>query len=185
MAKTVKHINKTPTEGLLKNSLLNLIRTKPLRTITIKELCAQANVNRTTFYAHYDSTEEILKSIQNELMDELVKITQTITKTGCNVQEATTLLLIEIKKRKDTYSILFSSPDCLTFIQQFATLLHTNISSKSMPYSNNANLKYYPIYMTNGIVACITQWVAANCDIMPEEFSSLLLTVAHNSNLSR
>lgn len=185
MAKSVKHINKTPTEGLLKQSLLSLIQTKPLRAITIKELCTNASINRTTFYAHYSSADEVLEEIQTELFDDLIKIVRTVSHGGYHAQEATTLLLSEIQRNKETYHILFSSSDCMSFIQRFATLLHTNISTMSMPYSNDANYKYYPIYMTNGIVACITQWVAADCDTPPEEFSELLLTITHNSNISK
>lgn len=185
MAKSIKHVNKTPTEGLLKKSLLFLIQTKPIGSITVKELCAHAGINRTTFYAHYSSVQEILESIQNELIDELTKIIRTITQTEHSVKEGNVLFLTEIKKRKDIYNILFSIPDCVSFIQQFAALLHSGIASKSMPYSNTANSKYYPIYMTSGAVACITKWVAADCDIPVEEFATLLLTLAHDSNLSR
>ncbi|MEG0765593.1 MAG: TetR/AcrR family transcriptional regulator, partial [Pseudoflavonifractor sp.] len=41
------------TRRLLQQALVELMREKPLRSVTVKELCARAEVNRSTFYLHY------------------------------------------------------------------------------------------------------------------------------------
>ena len=41
------------TKMFLKNAILELLKEKPLNKITIQELCDKAEVNRSTFYAHY------------------------------------------------------------------------------------------------------------------------------------
>lgn len=185
MAKQVKHINKTPTEGLLKSSLLQLITKKPIRSISIKELCEHSGINRTTFYAHYTSISDVLNSVHDEQLDSFVQIIESIANTNPSVEEATALLLTEIYYRKDTYKILLSNPDCYDFIQRFSALLHQNILSKSVPYSRDSHVKYYPAYMTSGILACISKWVMSDCDQTPTEFASLLLTITHDANVSR
>ena len=38
------------SKALLKEALVRLLETKPLDKITIYELCAEAQINRTTFY---------------------------------------------------------------------------------------------------------------------------------------
>ena len=42
----------TMTKMLLKTALIELMQEKPFQQITIKELCEQADLNRTTFYLH-------------------------------------------------------------------------------------------------------------------------------------
>ncbi|MEI3231871.1 MAG: TetR/AcrR family transcriptional regulator [Gordonibacter pamelaeae] len=55
------------SKALLKEALVRLLETKPLDKITIYELCAEAQINRTTFYKYYGSQGDVLKDIENEL----------------------------------------------------------------------------------------------------------------------
>ena len=48
------------TRRRLKASLLELLAEKSYRAITVQELVDRADVGRSTFYAHYDSKEELL-----------------------------------------------------------------------------------------------------------------------------
>ena len=51
------------SQELLHQALLALLREKPLNKITVRELCAKAGVNRTTFYNHYEAPEDILREL--------------------------------------------------------------------------------------------------------------------------
>ena len=41
------------TKMLIRRAFTDLLRVKPVQSISIKELCEKAGVNRGTFYAHY------------------------------------------------------------------------------------------------------------------------------------
>lgn len=55
------------TKMVLRESLINLLEHKPIERITIKEICADADINRATFYAHYADQYDLLKQIEEEL----------------------------------------------------------------------------------------------------------------------
>ena len=55
------------TKMFLKESLLSLLQEKPIGKITPTELCRRADINRNTFYTHYESPEALLRSIEEEL----------------------------------------------------------------------------------------------------------------------
>ena len=55
---------------LIKDSLMELLEEKTLSSISVTELCAHADVNRSTFYAYYDD----LLSVLEELEDEMIKM---------------------------------------------------------------------------------------------------------------
>ncbi|NBG88820.1 TetR-like C-terminal domain-containing protein [Isachenkonia alkalipeptolytica] len=57
------------TKMLLKESFIKLLETKDIASITIKELCEDADINRSTFYAHYNDQYDLMGKIQNELID--------------------------------------------------------------------------------------------------------------------
>lgn len=40
------------TRMVLKESLMELLKNKPISNITIKEICEEADINRSTFYSH-------------------------------------------------------------------------------------------------------------------------------------
>ena len=59
---------------LLKNALMKLLEEKPLEKITIYELCAEAQLNRVTFYKYYGSQFELLTDIENDYFRKLEEI---------------------------------------------------------------------------------------------------------------
>ena len=65
------------TKALLQNSLLELMKAKPLKNITIKELVDHADVNRSTFYLHYSSIYDIIEEMEQSLLDQVCQIFDT------------------------------------------------------------------------------------------------------------
>ena len=59
------------TKQVLKDSLFELMKCTPVENITVKELCARADINRATFYAHYDTLTALLEEIEVEKSREL------------------------------------------------------------------------------------------------------------------
>ena len=63
-----KDARKRYTQMVLKQSLLKLLKEKPVNKITVKEVCELSQLNRATFYAHYSDCFALLESIENELI---------------------------------------------------------------------------------------------------------------------
>jgi len=53
---------------VIKESLINLLEEKDISQITIKEICENADVNRSTFYAHYTDQYDLLRKIEDEFL---------------------------------------------------------------------------------------------------------------------
>lgn len=56
------------TKRLLKESLIELLGKKDISHITIKEVSENADLNRSTFYAHYQDLYELLDEITQEML---------------------------------------------------------------------------------------------------------------------
>ena len=64
MAKELTESRRTRyTRRAMQDALIELLRNQPLGSITVKALCERADVNRSTFYAHYASIEELLHEV--------------------------------------------------------------------------------------------------------------------------
>lgn len=56
------------TSAKMNKALMTLLETKDFTDITIMDICKLADVNRSTFYAHYDNTYELLKEAKENLI---------------------------------------------------------------------------------------------------------------------
>lgn len=54
------------TETAIKNAFMELRAQKPIEKITVKELCRLAQINKSTFYAHYDDIYALSDAMQAE-----------------------------------------------------------------------------------------------------------------------
>ena len=59
------------TKKIIKESLLELLDQKPLDKITVTDICKTADLNRSTFYAHYEDTAQILREIEGDVIQQL------------------------------------------------------------------------------------------------------------------
>ena len=50
-------------------ALLSLLEKKPFEYITISEICEKAEVNRSTFYLHYENTSDLLEETTAYVLD--------------------------------------------------------------------------------------------------------------------
>ncbi len=59
------------TRQTLSHALIALIQEKRYEAITVQDICDRANVGRSTFYAHYQDTDDLLTSNFQEVMHDL------------------------------------------------------------------------------------------------------------------
>lgn len=55
------------TKKILNDSLLELMQTKPISKITIKEICDLSDMSRSTFYLHYQGQSALLEDIEKKV----------------------------------------------------------------------------------------------------------------------
>lgn len=59
------------TKMVLKESFIKLLGKKGISQITIKEICEDADINRATFYAHYTDQYDLMRKIEDELLENI------------------------------------------------------------------------------------------------------------------
>ena len=72
------------TRMVIKDALLNLLGEKEYADVTIADLCREAEINRGTFYLHYDNLREVM----DELFDDaLQNMSGVLVQIGCAPDE--------------------------------------------------------------------------------------------------
>ena len=72
------------TRMVIKDALLHLLAEKEYADVTIADLCREAEINRGTFYLHYDNLREVM----DELFDDaLQNMNGVLVQIGCAPEE--------------------------------------------------------------------------------------------------
>ena len=64
------------TKQLIKEALLQALEKKDIYHVTVKELCGMAQINRSTFYAHYESPQDVLREIEQDVARNITALGQ-------------------------------------------------------------------------------------------------------------
>ncbi len=62
------------TKRLLLEGLTELMKTKSINDITVKELADRVDINRSTFYLHYQDIYDMIKHIEDDIMNQLNEV---------------------------------------------------------------------------------------------------------------
>ena len=58
------------TKKLLKSGFASLMKEKEFKDIRVKDITDLVDLNRGTFYLHYNDTYDLLEKIENEVLDD-------------------------------------------------------------------------------------------------------------------
>ena len=73
------------TKKMLIEAFLRLRKQKPLRRITVSELCSEAGVGRGTFYAHYQDVYDLNERLEGQFLEEFsVALRDALDESGRN-----------------------------------------------------------------------------------------------------
>ena len=69
--KTDRRVEKT--KQAMRHAFVELLKRKPYNAITISELTREADIDRRTFYLHYESIEDLVKEMQKIARDAITE----------------------------------------------------------------------------------------------------------------
>lgn len=59
------------TKESIKHALIALMEREPFEVVSVKQIVAESGVGRSTFYAYYEDKQDLLDSIEEELLEDL------------------------------------------------------------------------------------------------------------------
>ncbi len=169
-------------------ALLSLLENKPFSYITISEICEAADVNRSTFYLHYENTSDLLKEATAYILDDFssyfsVDIENLTAKfAACNLQDLQFInetylypYLSFVKENQRVFSAVLSQPaafDTNTIFQKLFDSIFTPILNRFHYPKDEQN--YVMMFYLNGITAIIMEWLKDGCTKSVKEISAII-----------
>ncbi|WP_216663174.1 TetR/AcrR family transcriptional regulator [Bacillus haikouensis] len=165
------------TRMVLKESLLKLLQDKSISSITIKEICEAADINRSTFYAHYANQYELLDSIEEEFIEDLVS---TLGRYNFSKEDEalqmTEKLFDYIAEKNAICQTLLSENTDMYFLKKGMMITHEFIFKNWISDSgiDQETYEYINIFMVSGSIHVIKNWVENGMEKTPGEMAVIL-----------
>ncbi|WP_343031609.1 TetR/AcrR family transcriptional regulator [Metabacillus lacus] len=162
---------------VLKESLIELLQKKSISSITIKELCVKADINRSTFYAHFSNQYELLSTIEDEFIEDLV---ETLTQYHFPKEEDSLLMTEKffdfIADNSEVCQILLSENTDIHFqkkgmniTQQF--IFKDWINEMKM---DKDTYEYINLFIVSGSIYVTKNWLENQQNKTPKEMAEIL-----------
>ena len=158
-------------------ALIALLEEKELEYITVKEICRQAGVNRSTFYLHYetisDLVNETLEMINQRFLSYFPQQEEEVL-GNMDSRERKDLVLVTreyllpylhfIRDNKKVYRAAFRNPSSMQAHTRYGELkqhiLGPILERFEIPATHRP---YYMAYYVEGIIAIVKEWLRQDC----------------------
>lgn len=148
------------TKRLLKDSLVELMKEKPVRNITIKEICERADVNRSTFYRHYDTQFDLYNDIFEDITGDVMTILSNTSQAEIMSPKLLTELLQYALDNRDLILILLSDNGCLNVGEAFSELIRSIFRRRRGEDAVPTELELYVTqFISAGMSSIIWLWL--------------------------
>ncbi len=148
----------TMTKKLLQNSLIEILEKKTIHEITIKEICDNADINRSTFYRHYNTPLKLLEEIYDNVYGDILNITNQFKDDPFNSTAVLTQILTYCEENRQLCLVLLSENGELKIGKSFSERVTQAVINT--PEINSSELHMYVVqFIAAGMANFIWTWL--------------------------
>ncbi len=158
--------NKRKRESMAKieKVFINLLQNEELSKISVSDICKEALINRSTFYANYldiyDLADKIREKLEEDFHNHFVDV---------NSEENTALRMFQlIYDNQLFYKTYFK----LGYDAKHESFIYDTVRAEKD--FNNKHIKYHIEFFRNGFNAIVKLWLNEGCKESPEEMAEII-----------
>ena len=162
------------TKKLLKGAILELLETRDLDRITVTDICETADVNRSTFYAHYADIHQLLREIENDMLERMPVLPIPYANQPDQVGlERLTEFLCFVKSNAQLYRVMFVRRDGGDFFKRAVSAM-VEAAKGAGQAEDEFLMRYDCAYRLNGAIGIIREWMEDGFPFAPEELAKII-----------
>jgi AcrR family transcriptional regulator len=156
------------------DALMILMAQKSFEEIKVSEICDQAMINRSTFYAHFEDKYELLDSLINDLKNSLITRFKKNDIQEINKQyfiKFISLFLDEVEENKELYHMIINSNKNSVAIDMVLETLRDQAieDMKSKGFESSIPIEVIVDYYLGGLVNMFKLWMRSYHPYTKEE----------------
>ena len=143
------------TKMLLKQSLIELMREKSIHEISIKDICGGADINRSTFYRHYNTQYELYDDILEDITGDIGEIYFRCAGEDYTTQLFLAEVLRYIENNRDTFLVILGGHSNISMGETF-----NRFTNRFIDLESASELRVYIIqFIAAGMTSFIWTWL--------------------------
>ncbi len=152
------------TRKIIRNAFSELIMEKQeLSKITVTELVNRADINRGTFYNHYDDIYDVANDFEEEVLELFVEPSKELRNNN-DVFLFFDDVIKYLKDNENIYRMILSSKEPLLFLERLNTLLQKNLYEYLSKSKDSKDLKINVSFYSNGVINQVLEYFKNNSD---------------------
>ncbi|KAF0196192.1 MAG: TetR family transcriptional regulator [Bacillota bacterium] len=166
------------TKMVLKESFIKLLEKKDISQISIKEICEDADINRTTFYAHYSDQYDLLRKIENELLDNIGAHLDQID-GNINAVALAEKIFDYLKENAELCKLLLSERGDFTFQKRVMVLVYDKIIAEITGGNTitKEDAEYVYAFTITGCVGIVQKWLDEDMKKSPSYMAEMVISL--------
>ncbi|MDO4266871.1 MAG: TetR/AcrR family transcriptional regulator C-terminal domain-containing protein [Eubacteriales bacterium] len=166
------------TRKMLKDSLISLMQEKEFENISVKDVTERADLNRGTFYLHYQDTHQLLADIEEEALEqfrEMLNRCREAPQKG-SLMPMLVPLIDYVSENADICRILFRNSAAIDFTKRLQAQINETgreILEPLFPEAGNPTDEYFFEFITSGLIALMARWLNSGRSISREQLADI------------
>ncbi|WP_347287899.1 TetR/AcrR family transcriptional regulator [Staphylococcus xylosus] len=183
------------TKNAIKQAFIKLLAEKELERITIQDITTLADINRGTFYLHYEDKYLLLSDLEDEILAGLADETGTykLVLQDSNLEDFAKIfsekilknIILHIQKDIDFYLVIFKLDRKSHLEDKISELMYANMAENISNKQNISDipLDYFHSYVSGATISFIKHWVQDKNRMEPDIVVDYLFKMIFNGPL--
>jgi AcrR family transcriptional regulator len=165
---------------VIRDSLMELMKTKSILSISVKDICDLADISRSTFYDHYKDQYELLRQIEEEI---LVYFDDMLSRYKDKHSKPETTRMLEemltyVTNNSNTIQVMLGENGNIAFQKKlvYHFIMHDDIRkyfSESQP--DDEVKTYYSVFVVHGAIGLLQHWLKNDMAIPVHQLAKMLI----------
>lgn len=180
----------TKTKKLIKTALSELIQEKGFDHVSITDLTQRANINRGTFYLHYQDKYDLLEKLENEVLDDINTNAENFIKSikdidflgedfSNEIKPFINKVFTYIKENYIIMKVILGPKSDMRFQNKIKKALNILLTEKGWDnYFDSQNTfvskNYFISYLVSAHIGVIRQWIDSGMNESAENMAEMI-----------
>lgn len=166
------------TQTLIRRAFTELLTKKPIQSISIKELCERAGINRGTFYAHYQDIYDLREKIEDEMYRDIQRNLSPLlgAEVHASQMEITAGIFQWMKENSDMCAVVLGEYGDKEFLWKVLNLgqmvckeSYLRLFEKTSP----ERIEWFYAYASSGCIGLLRKWLSENMETPAMEIAGM------------
>ena len=165
------------TDKHIRQTALELLNRPEAHNLSVRLICEEAGINRTTFYEHYLDIYDLLDKLELDVMAELWDYyVQMIDRSNHLPPQPFLPLLAHIRANQDFYKNVLKTRETCRLKSVFERFLTEAVCAacRKAGVSDEKEITYYLVFFKAGFKASISKWLETGCQENMEKLSQAM-----------